>query len=78
MTDAERMLSNGLLAPTKMRLAAYNLAGSWVRWLVEEKLAGDLDCFKREIYRTENYEAGTGLTLLRLKAEWREFLQGAG
>ena len=72
------MLGNGLSAPTKTRLAAYNLVGSWVRWLVEEKLAGDLDCFKREIYRTKNYEAGTGLPLLQLKAEWREFLQGAG
>jgi hypothetical protein len=78
LTDAERMLGNGLSAPTKTRLAAYNLAGSWVRWLVEEKLADDLDRFMREIYRTENYEAGTGLPLLRLKAEWREFLQGAG
>ena len=74
LADAERTLGNGLSAPTKTRLVAYNLAGSWVRWLLEEKLAGDLDRFMREIYRTENYEAATDLPLLQLWAEWREFL----
>ena len=78
LAGAERMLGNGLSPPTKTLLATYNFAGSWVRWLVEEKLAVDLDRFMREIYQTENYEAWTGLPLLRLKAEWREFLQGTG
>lgn len=76
LAAAEAVLSKGLRATSQARQAAYSLSGSWVQWLIEEKLDGNITRFMGEIYRTENYRQVFGFPLRHLQAKWQTEVMG--
>ena len=65
-----RCVGDGRRAPS----AAYSLAGSFVKWLIEIRLGGDLDRFMNDIYRSGDLQAATGETAPALEWAWTQTL----
>ncbi|MDP6391041.1 MAG: hypothetical protein QF654_14180 [Alphaproteobacteria bacterium] len=76
--DAEFVWATARRRDTEARRAAYAIAGSWVTWIVEEKLGGDLGRFMERLYRTGDYPAALGQPQAALAREWGEFVEAAG
>lgn len=72
--DADRVLSTPHPGESRLRLAAYRIAGSWVRWLIEEKMAGDLARFTAALYRSGNYKQALGESFRQLRPQWRAYV----
>jgi hypothetical protein len=73
--DANAVLSQPHPGETRLRLAAYRVAGSWVRWLIEEKMAGDVMRFMASLYRSGNYKQALGEGFQQLRPEWRAYVR---
>ena len=73
--DANNVLSTPHPGESRLRLAAYRVAGSWVRWLIEEKMAGDVRRFTATLYRSGNYKAVLGASFQQLRPHWRAFVE---
>ena len=71
---AESALRKARKGETARRLAAYSVAGSWVAWILEVKMGGDIARFLGRLYRTGDYEATLGANYGRLLTEWRAYL----
>ncbi len=72
--EAERAFATAKLGQTVKRKAAYNISGSWVTWLIEQSMGGDLDRFMRTLYRRGDYRAATGKSYGVLEAAWGRFI----
>ncbi|MSO77959.1 MAG: hypothetical protein EXQ87_13790 [Alphaproteobacteria bacterium] len=75
MVDVGNWL-NDLDQPQRRR-AAYLMAGSFVGYVVEDVLKGDMAAFMR-IYRSGDYAGVTGQSLARLEAAWRIKIAAGG
>jgi len=73
--EANRVLSKPHPGETRLRQTAYAVAGSWVKWLIEAKLGGDVERFMADLYRTNAYKAATGQRFAMLATEWRQFIR---
>lgn len=73
--EADVVLSERRPGETRLRRTAYAVAGSWVRWLIEAKMDGDMARFMRTLYRSGDYEKALGQTRDALEREWRAFLE---
>jgi len=74
--EADKALAQPRKGQARLRQAAYAVAGSWVKWIIEAKMNGDLDRFMAELYRTNAYKAATGRRYPALAREWRRFIAG--
>ena len=60
----------------EVRRAAYAIAGSWVTWIVDEKLG--LGRFMAALYRSGDYPTALGRSEAALAREWAGFVERAG
>jgi hypothetical protein len=72
--DANHVLSTRNPGNTNLRRAAYNVAGSWVMWIIEQRMDGDITRFMADLYRSNAYRKALGSSFAELRREWREFL----
>ncbi len=72
--DAETALRNAQPGETARKLAAYSFAGSWVMWILDVKLNGDVTRFMSQLYRSGDYESALKQTGKSLEREWRAFI----
>jgi len=73
--QADDALSTPRKGETRLRQTAYAVAGSWVKWIIETKLAGDVDKFMAEIYRSNRYKTATGQSFSDLARDWLVFIR---
>ena len=71
---AEQAFATARLGQTVKRRAAYNVSGSWVTWLINQRMGGNLDRFMATLYRSGDYPAATGKSYAWLDAAWRRFV----
>ena len=76
--DADAVLRTARRGEVERRRAAYAIAGSWVTWIVEQRLGGDLGRFMDRLYRTGDYPAALGRPQAALAREWTAFVEAAG
>lgn len=72
--DANRVLSTPNPGKTALRLAAYRVAGSWVKWLIEEQMNGDISRFMQVLYRSGSYRKALGKSFQELRPLWKTFV----
>ena len=72
--DANRVLSTRNPGKTDLRRAAYNVAGSWVMWIIDQRMDGDIARLMVELYRSNAYRKALGSSFVELRGEWRAFL----
>ena len=73
--DANRVLSTPNPGKTKLRLAAYRVAGSWVTWLIDERMSGDVRRFVKTVYRSGSYKKALGETFQELRPAWKAYVK---
>lgn len=74
LAEAEATLQRPPSGNRKQRLAAYSLAGSFVRWLIETKFDGGVDRFLAKLYRSGDYQSALNRSNDALRGEWRRDL----
>ncbi len=73
LQDSEPMLRTRQ-GNRRQLLAAYSLSGSWVMWIIEEKLKGDVAAFMKQLYRSGRYQSTLRQSRNQLEKEWRQFV----
>jgi hypothetical protein len=74
LEDAETTFRTAQPGETERKLAAYSLAGSWVSWILDMKLDGDITRFMSQLYRSGDYEGVLKQPAEGLEQEWRAFI----
>ncbi|MBT6095523.1 MAG: hypothetical protein HOH04_11625 [Rhodospirillaceae bacterium] len=73
--DANRVLTTRNPGKAALRRAAYSVAGSWVTWIIDERMGGDIARFMATLYRSGNYKRALGSSFKELLPLWRAYVK---
>ena len=72
--DAGAVFPSAPISARQRRITAYNVAGSFVTWIINVKRAGDIQRFMKTLYRSGDYQAALGANYPDLQTAWRAYI----